>query len=181
VIVDLGTGDGRGALALAASAGPGALVLGVDAVAPPMAETSRRAAKTAPNLVFLEASATAFAAALPWVADRLVVTFPWGSLLRGVLGLDPSVSAALGRIVAPGGLVSALVSVTPRDAVEGLSLLDEGAIARLVPPAGLELVEACPAARGELLATRSTWAKRLVGGPTELRRPVWRLQFRRSR
>jgi 16S rRNA (adenine(1408)-N(1))-methyltransferase len=113
------------------------------------------------------------------VADRLVVTFPWGSLLRGVLGLDPSVSAALGRIVRPSGAMSALVSVTRRDAVEGLHTLDDAAVARLVPPPGLELVEACPATRGGLLATRSTWAKRLVGGPTELRRPVWRLEWRR--
>jgi 16S rRNA (adenine(1408)-N(1))-methyltransferase len=179
VVVDLGTGDGRGALALAAAEGPGSLVLGVDAVAAPMADTSRRAARSAPTLVFLEASAEAFAAELPGVAHELVIAFPWGSLLRGVLGLDASVSAAVGEIVAPRGAARALVSVAPRDGVAGLPVLDERTVAALIPPPGLTLVEACSATRDEILATRSTWGRRLLagGGPA---RAVWRLEWRRD-
>lgn len=154
-------------------------MLAVDAVAPPMAEASRRASKSAPNLVFLEASASAFAAALPAVADRLVVTFPWGSLLRGVLGLDAEVAAAIGSIVRPGGVVSALLSVAPRDGVPGLASLDWDALARLVPPRGLVLVEACPATREEILASRSTWGRRLLAGGSSAR-AVWRLEWGRE-
>lgn len=166
-------------MALAGAAGPGSLVLAVDAVAPPMAEASRRAAKSTPNLVFLEASAVVFVAALPMVADRLVVTFPWGSLLRGVLGLDVDVAGAIAEIVRPEGVVSALVSVAPRDGVPGLASLDAGAVARLVPPPGLVLVEACPATREEIVASRSTWGRRLFagGGPA---RAVWRLGWCRG-
>jgi 16S rRNA (adenine(1408)-N(1))-methyltransferase len=178
VIVDLGCGDGRGALAMA-TAEPGSLVLGVDPVASAMAETSRRAARPAPNVVFLEASAEALARELPSVADRLVITFPWGSLLRGVLGVDQSVAAAVAAIVAPGGCVSAMVSVTPRDRIDGLIALDQAAVVSLAPPPGLVLLEACPASREEILATRSTWGKRLLPGGGAAR-PVWRLEFRRA-
>jgi 16S rRNA (adenine(1408)-N(1))-methyltransferase len=180
VIVDMGTGDGRGALALAASAGPSSLVLGVDAVATPMAETSRRAAKSAPNVIFLAASAEAFARELPAVAERLVLTFPWASLLRGVLGLDADVSSALASIVAPAGRMSALVSVTPLDGLDRVPDLDDRSASRLVPPPGLRLVDACPATRGEVLATRSTWGRRLLSGGSGTTRPVWRLEWQRD-
>lgn len=179
MIVDLGCGDGRGALALAV-AEPGALVLGLDASAPAMAETSRRAAKSTPNLVFLAASADVFACELPGVADLVSIAFPWGTLLRGVMGVDPVVSGAVGSIVRPGGRVSALVSVTPRDGIEVLPSLDDRAIAALAPPPGLELVEACPATREEILASRSTWGRRLLAGGSAAR-PVWRLEWRRPR
>jgi 16S rRNA (adenine(1408)-N(1))-methyltransferase len=179
VIVDLGTGDGRAALRLAVSE-PSSLVLGVDPVASSMAETSRRAAKSAPNALFVAASAEAFAACLPSVADRMVVNFPWGSLLRGVLGADRRVAAAVGSIVAPSGRISALVSVTSRDGVPAVESLDAHAIAALVPPPGLTLVEACLATREEIRASRSTWGRKLLaaGGSA---RPVWRLEWRRGR
>src|SRR5215203_6688225 len=143
-----------------------------------MAETSRRAAKSLSNLVFVAASAEAFARELPSIADLVVVSFPWGSLLRGVLGADAQVSAAIGAVVAPGGRVDALVSVTPRDGIDGVGVLDDSAVDDLQPPPGLELVEACPATREEILATRSTWGRRLLAGGAPAR-PVWRLEWRR--
>jgi 16S rRNA (adenine(1408)-N(1))-methyltransferase len=177
VIVDLGTGDGRGALALAV-AEPGALVLGVDAVASAMAETSRRAARSSPNALFLAASAAAFGAEAGRIADRVVITFPWGSLLRGVAGADRAVGAAIAGLVKPAGCVSALVSVTPRDGVPGLPELDLAAARCLTPSPELVLVEARLAGRDEILATRSTWGRRLLAN-TGAPRPVWRLEWRR--
>jgi 16S rRNA (adenine(1408)-N(1))-methyltransferase len=177
VIVELGCGDGRAAHALAV-AEPGSLVLGVDASASAMAETSRRAAKSVPNMLFLAASAEAFARELPGVADLVVVSFPWGSLLRGVLGTDDEVAGAIGAIVVPRGRVRALLSVTRRDGFDGVGVLDAAAVGDLRPPPGLELVEACPATREEIIASRSTWGRRLLaGGGTS--RPVWRLEWRR--
>jgi 16S rRNA (adenine(1408)-N(1))-methyltransferase len=181
VIVDLGCGDGRAALALATSAGPGTLVLAADPVAAVMAESSRRAARSAPNLVFLEASAEALAAFVPGVADDVAILFPWGSLLRGVLGFEPCVGAALAALLKPGGRLSALVSVTQRDGVPGLATLDAGSAHSLSPSPDLTLVEARPATREEVLATRSTWGKRLLSGRTPDARPVWRLDWRRLR
>jgi 16S rRNA (adenine(1408)-N(1))-methyltransferase len=58
VALDLGTGDGRHVLA-AASARPDTLVIGVDANAAGMAESSRRAARrdAVPNALFAAAAA----------------------------------------------------------------------------------------------------------------------------
>ncbi len=156
-------------------------MLGVDPVAAATAESSRRASKSAAEALFVAASAESFAAELPGIADRLVVNFPWGSLLRGVLGADQGVAAAIGAIVRDAGTATALVSVTPRDRLPGVAVLDEATVAYLPPPPGLELVEARPASRAEILATRSTWGRRLVAGAGRVNddRPVWRLEWRR--
>ncbi|MBA2315335.1 MAG: methyltransferase domain-containing protein [Chloroflexi bacterium] len=180
MIIDLGCGDGRGALALAA-ADPGSLVLAVDAVAAAMAETSRRAARSVPNLLFIAASAEAFGCGLPGIADRVVVSFPWGSLLRGLLGLDPVVGEAVAGLLKPGGRLSALVSVTPRDRRTGLRELDAASAAVARPSPDLRLVEARPATREEILVTRSTWGRRLIAGQGPTPRLVWRLEWRRAR
>jgi hypothetical protein len=176
VIVDLGCGDGRATLALAA-AEPGSLVLAVDPVADQMAESSRRARKTAPNALFIAASAEASALELPAVADRVVLNFPWAALLRGVLGAEPVVGCAIAAMAKEGGCVEALVSVTPRDGIPGVGWLDGAAARSLRPAPSLALVSACPASREEVLATRSTWGRRLLGVGEA--RPVWRLVWRR--
>ncbi len=177
MIVDLGCGDGRATLALAA-AEPRSLVLAVDPVADQMAEASRRARKRAPNALFVAASAEAFARVLPGVADRVVLHFPWAALLRGVMGLDAEVGCAIASLAGPGAHIEALVSVTARDGIPGLVRLDEAAARAMRPAASLELVFACPASGPEIAATRSTWGRRLLGaGET---RPVWRLVWRRT-
>ena len=178
--MDLGTGDGRAAVALAV-AEPGSFVLGVDPVASAMAESSRRAAgRDGPrNVVFLAASAVEVANVLPGAADVVRVNFPWGSLLHGVLGLDDAVVAALRALLRPGGEIVALVSVTPRDGVAGVPALDgetlRGVAARRAR-CGLALAEAREALPEEIRATRSTWGRRLLSGHE--RRPVWRLELR---
>jgi SAM-dependent methyltransferase len=177
VIVDLGCGDGRAAIAMAATA-PEALVLAVDPVAGTMAEGSRRARRSAPNALFVAASAEAFAAELPGVADRVVLNFPWSGLLRGVLGLEPAVGAAIATIATPGGCVEALISVTARDGVPGIASIDTAALDRLCPSPSLEVISACVASRDDVLASRSTWGRRLLAGDP-VGRVVWRLAWRR--
>ncbi len=159
-----------------AAAEPGSLVLGVDPVADRMAESSRRARKAAPNALFVAASAEAFALELPAVADRVVLNFPWAALLLGVLGSDPVVGCAIAAIPRNGGRVDALVSVTARDGIPGVEALDARVAASLRPAPRLDLVSACPASREEVIATRSTWGRRLLGGGEP--RPVWRLVWR---
>ena len=179
MIVDLGTGDGRAVLARAASE-PAALVLGVDAVADPMAEASRRAARRGPaNAMFLVAAAESLAATpLACRADLVTVTFPWGSLLRGVLGLDPAALAGMAALVAPGGHVEILASVLPADRIDGIATLDTDrgpAICRAWAAAGLDLVSMRPATSAEIAASRSSWARRL--DPARGTRAVWRLDL----
>jgi 16S rRNA (adenine(1408)-N(1))-methyltransferase len=183
VIVDLGTGNGLAVLAAAARE-PGSLVLGVDAVAASMAEASRRAARSPakgglPNALFVVSAADALPAALDGGADEVTVLFPWGSLLRGALGLDEAVAGAIARLVKVDGSVTMLLSVAERDGIAEIPCLDEAAIrdvARRQAGRGLELVSARDATAEDLAATRSSWARRLGSDP---QRPVWLLELTR--
>lgn len=166
--MDLGTGDGRAALARAA-AEPATLVFGMDASAAAMAEASRRAERSRlANVIFLVAGAESLpGTALAGVADVVTVTFPWGSLLRGVVGLDAAALAGIAAALRPGGSIEALVSVTPADRVDGLDSLDaafERPIAEAWASAGLRLETMCPATPAEIAATHSSWARRLGAG-----------------
>jgi 16S rRNA (adenine(1408)-N(1))-methyltransferase len=181
VVVDIGTGDGRAVVARAA-ADPCALVIGVDAAAGGMAELSRRAARRGPaNAMFLAAGVESLGSSpLACRADLVTVAFPWGSLLRGVLGLDRAALAGVASIAAPGGRLEALVSVVPSDGVEGVDALDascEPVIGAAWAEVGLELVAMRPATAEEITASGSSWARRLRAGRDV--RPVWRMELRR--
>jgi 16S rRNA (adenine(1408)-N(1))-methyltransferase len=183
VIIDLGTGDGRAALA-AADVHPDALVLGLDADTASMAEVSRRAARAVtrggrPNLLFVAAAAEAPPVELHGVADEIRILFPWGSLLRGVLGRDAAVARGIAALAKTGAGVTAFVSVTSTDRGAGLDALDGrtlAAAAAALAGDGLMLVTAELATPEEVRATRSTWGRRLLAGARD--RPVWRLELR---
>jgi 16S rRNA (adenine(1408)-N(1))-methyltransferase len=179
VVADIGTGDGRAALARA-RAEPGSLVVGVDAATTAMDEASRRAARRGPaNAVFLAAGAETLAdTPLAGRIDLVTVTFPWGSLLRGVLGLDGCALAGVAALPGPGGRIEILASVVPSDRIEGVSSLDaswEPAICRAWTAVGLDLVSMRLATTGEIAASRSSWARRL--GSARDARPVWRIEL----
>ncbi len=185
MIVDLGTGDGRAALALA-EARPTNLVLAVDADGASMAERSRRAARPVarggrPNLLFVVGAAEIPPAALHGIADEVRILFPWASLLRGVLGEEPAVARGIAALLAPNGRATALVSVARRDRVAGLDTLDADSlsgVADRLRANGLPLVEARAASAEEVRATRSTWGRRLGAGAPD--RPAWWLELRRA-
>lgn len=182
MIVDIGTGDGRAVLARAA-AEPSALVIGVDAAATAMAEASRRADRRGPaNALFFAAGAEALLATpLAGLADLVTVLFPWGSLLRGTVGLDDAALRGIASVLAPGGRLEVLASVVSSDAVPGLPCLDaraEPAIRRAWSAAGLRLTGIGPASAIDIAASRSAWARRLRAGGEQ--RPVWRLEGLRS-
>ncbi len=179
MVADIGTGDGRAVLARA-RAEPGSLVLGVDAATAAMAETSGRAARRGPaNAMFLAAGAEALAdTALAGRMDLVTVWFPWGSLLRGVLGLDGCALAGIAALPAPGGRIEILASVLPSDRIEGISSLDASlgpGICRAWAAIGIELVSMRLATNDEIAASRSSWARRL--GAAGDARPVWRLEL----
>lgn len=180
MIVDIGTGDGRAVLARVI-ADPRAFVIGVDANAAGMAESSRRAARRrgaggADNTIFLVEAAEALPGPLAGTASLVTITMPWGSLLRGVLGLDAVALRGVASIVAPGGRIAVLASVVPADRADGIAVLDRSAEARIADAwrsVGFELVSMRPAMLDDLRATRSSWARRLGD------RPVWRIDLRR--
>ena len=180
MVLDLGTGDGRAVLARAA-ASPRDLVIGVDASAAAMAEASRRAdRRRIGNAVFLAAGADALPGSmLAGTADQVTVTFPWGSLLGGVLGKDAGALAGVAAALAPGGGLEVLVSVVPSDGIPGIPDLcrdHEPVIRSAWAAAGLELTVFEPATAAGIAASGSSWARRLRAGGAD--RPVWRLAGR---
>ena len=189
VILDLGTGDGRAVVARA-RAEPASLVLGIDADARAMAEASRRAARRVergglPNAAFLADAAERMPGPLAGIASLVTITFPWGSLLAGVLGREPAVAAGIAGLVRPGGRVEILVSVEPGDRIDGLERLtadDEARLAAGWASSGLRLICHRLATTDEVLASGSTWGRRLLRGgrgTMTTRRTVWRLELER--
>jgi 16S rRNA (adenine(1408)-N(1))-methyltransferase len=166
-----------------AAAQPDRLVVGVDASAAAMAVASRRAAATLrrgglPNALFVVAAAEALPPELDGLADAVTVHFPWGSLLRGLLGADPTVMAGLTRLMRPGATLSMLLSTTDRDRGAGVAPLREPAVRALAAAYadwGLAVTEARPATAADVAAAHSTWGKRLGAGG---RRPAWLLRAR---
>jgi 16S rRNA (adenine(1408)-N(1))-methyltransferase len=159
----------------AAAARPDTLVVGIDANAAGMADASRRAARRGalPNAVFAVAAAEQPPPVLCARAHELTITFPWGSLLRGVLGAEDRVLAGIAALLAPGGSARALVSVVPRDGVPPIPPAER--LATAYAAHGLALVDARPATPAEVAASGSSWAKRLRAGSA---RPVTLLRLR---
>lgn len=130
--------------------------------------------------MFVAAAAEALPPELDGLADLVTVHFPWGSLLRGLLGAEPSVLEGVARVMRPGARLDLLVSVTERDRGADAGPLDEDTLAALAPAYarhGLVLGRPRQATAGEVAATHSTWAKRLGAGAG---RPAWLLHARRS-
>jgi 16S rRNA (adenine(1408)-N(1))-methyltransferase len=147
-----------------------------------MAESSRRAGARGsrgglPNVVFLADGVERLPADLDGLADLVTILFPWGSLLRGALGLDEAVAASIVRLLAPAGRLEIVLSVVERDraAIGGDGPFgpdDVDSMMRAFAGLGLELLEVCRLAPDEIRATGSTWARRLRTDPE---RPVWRV------
>ena len=164
-----------------AAAQPDRLVAGVDANAAGMMTASRRAAARPsrgglPNAVFVVAAAEALPAELGGVADLVTVHFPWGSLLRGLLGADPATMTGLSRVLRPGGTLQLLVSATARDHSAGVPPIRTAtlrALAESYAAWGLAVTELRPATVADVADAHSTWAKRLGAGT---RRPAWLLR-----
>ena len=167
--IDVGTGDGRAVLALAAQ-DPEVLAISLDANASAMAETSRRAARPLqrgglPNALFAVATAEQPPAELRGLATTVTVTLPWGSLLRGCHGLDQAVAAGIRSLVAVGGGLELVLAPDARDHLPGVptEVPDVIAAARETFEAlGLAFVDGRVASEVEIRGTRSSWARRLV-------------------
>ena len=164
----MGTGDGRAVLAAAARE-PTTLALGIDASAAAMAEASRRAARPArkgglENARFVLAAAESLPPELTGRAALVTVLCPWGSLLRGCLGLDAAVAGGLAGVVAPRGVLELLLAPAERDRLAGVPTDRDAVIeaaTRAFAAQGLEVVVAGAATPAEVAATGSSWARRL--------------------
>jgi len=172
-----------------AAADPTTLAVGIDADARAMAEASRRAARNPrtgglPNAVFVAAGVEMLPHELAGLADLVTVQFPWGSLLRGALGLNASAATAIARLVAPAGALEMAVSIQDRDAV-GLSRPaapfgegDVDRIRRVYTGLGFELCDFRPLGHEDLTDLHSSWSRRLR---VDRDRRVWSLRLERAR
>jgi 16S rRNA (adenine(1408)-N(1))-methyltransferase len=168
VTIDVGTGDGRAVLA-AAGREPTTLALGIDASAAAMAEASRRAARPVrkggfDNARFVLAAAESLPLELTGRAALVTVLFPWGSLLRGCLGLDDAVAGGVAALVAPGGILELLLAPADRDRLAGVPTSEDAiveAATRAFAARGFEVLVARLATPAEIAATGSSWARRL--------------------
>lgn len=174
-LVDVGTGDGRFVLREAREH-PDTLVVGVDAVADAMVASAvksrRKPAKGgAVNALFAVAAAEELPGPLAGLADRVVVNFPWGSLLRALVEPIDPVLAGLVALAEPGASFLFLLNTSVFDDEEyrqrlSLPALDaERARRELVPAyrsAGLE-IEDIQEVAGEV-PHRTSWGQRLVRG-----------------
>lgn len=146
---------------------PNVLCIGLDADPTRM----RRASRHAPaNALFVVAAAEALPQELAGAVATITVSFPWGSLLRGLVGPSPSVLDGIAGILAPGGTLTALLSIAERDGGAPLrqSSIDRAAYAR----SGLRVTDWRVAAAAEVAASDSSWGKRLRAQGS---REVWRL------
>jgi 16S rRNA (adenine(1408)-N(1))-methyltransferase len=168
-----------------ARAEPGTLALGIDAEASRMADAASRAARRparggAPNARFLVSAAETLPDALAATADIVTVQFPWSSLLRGILLGEPAVVVPIAGLLkpSPASELHLLLSVVPRDGALGIEALDEravGGIAAGFNQLGMEAIELRPASAADLVASHSTWARRLRAGTSA--RQAWLLRF----
>jgi len=175
VTVDLGTGDGRAVLR-AARAEPDRLAIGVDANAASMRASAHHAERrgTLPNALFVVSAVESLPDDLAAAADRVTVTFPWGSLLRGLAEPHGPILDGIRRISAPGAAVDVMWSVVPRDGVPGVN--DPSTVAEAFRLSGLEVRDVHVATIEEIEEAHSSWAKRLQAGRE---RPAYRLRASR--
>jgi SAM-dependent methyltransferase len=163
--------------------------LDTDAAAPRVA--SARAARPAwkggaENALFLAADARSLPPPFTGQVDELRIVLPWASLLHAVLSADARLVADMVRVLRPEGRLCVVVSVVPPDLngiglQAGTSLGEPDAylthLARGLDEAGLRVTRHRPVVAGDLVAMRSSWARRL-GVPE--RRPAYLLEARRK-
>jgi 16S rRNA (adenine(1408)-N(1))-methyltransferase len=170
-----------------ARAEPGTLVLGIDANAAGMADSASRVARKPRrgglvNVRFAVSAVEALPPGLRCAADLVTIQLPWAALLRGLVQGDPAVIQPIVGLLRPGAELRLLLSVTERDAGNGLGNLDAEAIDRLtraLEAHGLHAVDCRLATPADVAASGSTWARRL--GIANGERPAWHLRFAAAR
>ncbi len=176
-LVDVGTGDGRYAYALA-SAHPEWLVIGIDVLDEPMAERARKACRKpakggCANLVYIRAAIEAVPTELRGIADEIHVVLPWGRLLEGIVHADAAVVGGLAAVGRRNARIEITLngegwkSSTPARYAD-LPVPTPDYVTRVIAPrfsdAGLDLGRARYLTAGEAKTLATTWARRLGHG-----------------
>jgi 16S rRNA (adenine(1408)-N(1))-methyltransferase len=172
-VVDLGTGDGRYAYALA-TAHPDWLVVGVDAISERLADYSAKAARKPakggrPNLLYVRASAESPPDELHGRADEVHVILPWGALLVGTVdpARVPDVLDGIKALAKPGASLRVVLNAEPweeslpKDMAALPPVTVEG-VTEAYRAAGLAVTDCHDLSADDVRELASTWARRLA-------------------
>jgi 16S rRNA (adenine(1408)-N(1))-methyltransferase len=174
VTIDLGAGDGRFAYRYAI-AHPDRLVVGIDPVRETLRELSAKAARKpdrggAPNALYVVASIEHPPEELRHAADEIVVTLPWGSLMRGIVLGDETVLGGIASLARPGATLRIVLNLrifddpVPLD-VRDLPDVTPDYVRETLAPAfarhGIAITATRFMSAEEVAALPTTWAKRL--------------------
>ena len=175
--VDVGTGDGRFAYHLA-TADPGRLVIGIDALDEPMGEIAAKAARKPAkggreNLLLIRAAIETLPPELEHLADEVSVQLPWGSLLEGIVLARDDMLGGLASLCRSGARVvvtlngeiwldstPARYEHLPVPTPEYVDTVVAAGFARV----GIRLEPARYSSAAEAKALPTTWARRLGHG-----------------
>jgi 16S rRNA (adenine(1408)-N(1))-methyltransferase len=174
VTVDLGAGDGLFAYRYAVTH-PERLVVAIEPVRENVREASSKAAKKrerggAANALYVTASIEQLPDELHRVADEILMTLPWGSLMRGIILGDAAVLSAIALLGRAGARVRIVLNTrifddpVPLEARDLPELSPEYAAGVLAPSfeaAGMRLDGSRWMEPAEVAALGTTWAKRL--------------------
>jgi 16S rRNA (adenine(1408)-N(1))-methyltransferase len=126
-------------------------------------------------VLFLQAAVEALPEELNGLASQVTVQFPWGSLLRGVLGADEVLLGNLRRLCSPLARLIVTVGLDPeRDRFEWerldlprIQIADvETILAERYHEAGFRIVQAEELSAIDLSQLHSSWARRLNRSPS---------------
>lgn len=178
VVLDVGTGDGRWPYEMAKRDAIN-LYVGIDPDASALAEYAYRASRKpsrggVANVLYVVASVEQMPPELAGLADFVVVNFPWGGLLRGILRPEPDLLRALALPLRSGGELRVTLTYDPGH--DHGATPDSGplpspseyyireSLGPVYAATGLEIVETQLLTREEALAIPSTWGRRLLHG-----------------
>jgi 16S rRNA (adenine(1408)-N(1))-methyltransferase len=164
-VIDVGAGDGLASIRLA-RAEPSTFAIALD----PSVDRLRIGARTAlrqkiANALFVVAPIEDAPCELDGAADEITISFPWGSLLRGIVRADAMVLAPLARLAKFGARINVVLSIEDRDAATDLTPLEIDEIADrcgAFAAAGLIVEDLRAASPTE--SARTTWGRRLARG-----------------
>jgi len=177
VVVDIATGDGR-FVYRSAQENPNRFFIGIDANTKPLEKISMKATRKPakgglPNVLFVQAAVENLPEELNETADEIHIHFPWGSLLRAVIGGDESVLQSLRRICAPDCFVEIVIGIDEerdKSEIERLRLpqLSPNYLEDVLIPkyetAGFEILEKGILSSSDWSKLETSWARKLQGG-----------------
>ena len=162
--MDVGAGDG-GFVLHRARTEPTTFAIAIDASPDALASGAWRAKRARiTNAAFLVESAERLPRELAHIADEVVVQFPWGSLLHGVLDGSSSVLGPIAGLMKVRAELRVLASAMDRDGVGEVTPSVIASRCAMYAEYGLHLLEVKWASGAIVAESRSAWAKRLAVG-----------------